>query len=369
LKEDRVTQQIGSADLGFGNFKAATNRHVVAIPSVVGVGETDMGLLSAGLEVGHAQTRLKQPDIVAWDGVKYLVGERVSEFARPIERMDFQRLADGPELRALCYAAFARLLGPGFHQLALIVGLPVEVMSHQTLGPETLRSLRGWLQGHHEFQVNGQPIWLEITAIKAMAQPAGAFFAWGLNEAGEWIRPAVDLEVPVAICDIGYNTIDNFVVSKGNVVARYTGGDTQGMRRAAEVLIESVNRRYGRSLSLHEADSFLRNPRPFLPVPGGPVDLTPLIHQALDTMIGGALALLERHWGQGREFAHLLFAGGGPAHERVRHALLSQYPHGVILPQPVTANAIGLARYGRRVFGTVAPGGITAPNTTPLPVQ
>jgi hypothetical protein len=364
-----MTPQIVGLDLGFGNFKAATSSHVVAIPSVVGVGETDLGLLSAGLALGHAQTHLKQPDTVAWDGVKYLVGERVSEFARPIERMDFQRLADGPELRALCYAAFARLLGPGSHQLALMVGLPVEVMASETLGPETLRRLRGWLQGHHEFQVNGQPIWLEMTAIKAMAQPAGAFFAWGLNEVGEWVRPAVDLEVPVAICDIGYNTIDNFVVSNGKVVARYTGGDTQGMRRAAEVLIESVKGRYGRALSLHEADTYLRNPRPYLPVPGGPVDLTPLTHQALDTMIGGALALLERHWGQGREFAHLLFAGGGPAHERVRQALLSQYPHGVILPQPVTANAIGLARYGRRVFGASPPVAATATNAMPLPAR
>ena len=37
--------------------------------------------------------------------------------------------------------------------------------------------------------------------------------------------------------------------------------------------------------------------------------------------------------------------------EALRDALVSQYPHGVILPEPVTANAVGLAIYARRVWG------------------
>ena len=53
-------------------------------------------------------------------------------------------------------------------------------------------------------------------------------------------------------------------------------------------------------------------------------------------------------WGNGRQFTHLLFTGGGA--ETLRDDLLRQYPHGVVLPEPITANAIGLARYGVRVF-------------------
>jgi hypothetical protein len=34
----------------------------------------------------------------------------------------------------------------------------------------------------------------------------------------------------------------------------------------------------------------------------------------------------------------------------LRATLLRQYPQGVVLPNPVTANAEGLARYAVRVF-------------------
>ena len=90
-------------DPGFGGFKAACigsgSTWVVTMPSVVGVGETDMGLLSLGA-LGRRR-RSRQPDQVTFDNVTYLVGEGVARYARPVERMDFLRLRDGPELRAL----------------------------------------------------------------------------------------------------------------------------------------------------------------------------------------------------------------------------------------------------------------------------
>ena len=59
-------------------------------------------------------------------------------------------------------------------------------------------------------------------------------------------------------------------------------------------------------------------------------------------------SFVERQWGNGRQFVHLLFTGGGA--EALRATLLRQYPQGVVLPNAVTANALGLARYAARVF-------------------
>ncbi len=70
--------------------------------------------------------------------------------------------------------------------------------------------------------------------------------------------------------------------------------------------------------------------------------------QALDTAAAGIVTYVELRWNKGRQFAHLLFTGGGA--ESLREALLRQYPHGVILPNPIAANAVGLARYAVRVF-------------------
>ena len=103
-------------DPGFGAMKAAfvgqEGTLVATVPSVVGVGDSDLGLLSVG-NIG-ARKRTRQPDRVSFDagGVRsYLVGENVARCARPVERMDFLRLSKGPELIALFYDAIFRLLG------------------------------------------------------------------------------------------------------------------------------------------------------------------------------------------------------------------------------------------------------------------
>ena len=126
-------------DPDFGNFKVACadsgGVRLATVPSVVGVGETDLGLLGLG-DLGRRR-RQAVPDKVAYGGVTYLVGEGVARFARPVQRMDFLRLSDGPELRALFYAAMYRFLrqaqdgvfGAGSHEAAPMVGLPVEVRS------------------------------------------------------------------------------------------------------------------------------------------------------------------------------------------------------------------------------------------------
>jgi len=229
-------------DPGFGNFKAALIQEepqAAVVPSVVGVGETDLGLLSLG---ALARRRRHTPDRVSFAGVTYLVGEHVARFARPArrERMDFLRLSDGPELRALGYDALFRLLGEGEHQVALMVGLPVAVtrprpdwVADRDQARATLRALRAWLPGEHRCAVNDTDLVLHVADVRAMAQPVGAYFAWGLDQQGQWSRPKADLQAPVGVCDVGFNTVDLFAVAGGDVVARFVGGDTVGIRWAA----------------------------------------------------------------------------------------------------------------------------------------
>jgi hypothetical protein len=335
-----------SFDPGFGNAKGAwvepgVGTRVAVVPSVVGVGETDLGLLSVG-KMGRRR-RQAIPDRVAFGGVSYLVGENVARFARPVQRMDFLRLSDGPELRALFYAALYRLLGAGVHRADLMVGLPVEVLADRARGRATLRGLRAWMVGAHEFAVNDEEAVLEVEGVQAMAQPAGAFFAWGLNDRGEWTKGKDNLKAPVAVCDVGFNTLDLFAVEGGKVVGRFTGGDTAGMRRAAELLVAAVRERYGIELSLHEADALMRQRQPRLYTSQGEVNVRALASQAQDTAAAGVVTFVEQRWGNGKRFAHLLFSGGGAA--ALEKGLLQQYPHGVVLPDPVSANAVGLARY------------------------
>lgn len=342
-----------SIDPGFGGTKTAEVRDgkilVYQIPSVVGQGSTDLGHLDLGLGTSR---RGRLPRRVSFDGVERLVGPNVAQYTRPVERMDFDRLQNGPELRALIYATLAGLLGPGQHQVQAVIGLPVEVLQ----GPraaETIAGLKDWLIGQHNYKVNGRSVSVDVQALRPIAQPVGTYFEWGLDLDGTWPGDRTEeLRAPVAVADLGFNTLDLFSVTAGQINRRYTGGDTLGMRRAATALSEELGRAFQRPLSLHEADALLRkfprsNSRPIhLHVPGGVTDVTAEVRSALDVTAGEVTSFIERTWGNGRQFSHLLLTGGGCLALGAR--LRRQLGHAVLLRDPVTANARGLARLAVR---------------------
>jgi hypothetical protein len=88
-------------------------------------------------------------------------------------------------------------------------------------------------------------------------------------------------------------------------------------------------------------------------VPGGDeVDLTSLVEQALSRASAQITNFVGDKWGAKPSFAYILFTGGGA--ESLKKALLRKYPKGMVLPSPVTANALGLARYAQRVWAEKA---------------
>jgi hypothetical protein len=319
----------------------------VQIPSTVGVGTTDLGGLTLGdFSKGH---RIEEPHLVRWGAnARYLVGPNVAEFARPLETLDFRRFSDGLGMRALTYASLGRLLGPGEHTVSIMAGLPVEVLEDNDLAEQTKRGLRTWLEGEHTFTVDGAETHLLVERVASMAQPAGTFFAWGLNDQGAWAKSPEAFEKSVAICDVGFNTLDVFTLRGGKIRRRYTGGDTAGMRRAVEMLLDALKTQYGVKYSLHEADALLRQGNPVIDIASGRIDLTELVRDAKKAAAAGILAFLDEHWGNGKQFGEMLFTGGGAA--ALEDELLGAYPTGDVMLNPVMANAMGLSRYGRRVF-------------------
>jgi hypothetical protein len=221
---------------------------------------------------------------------------------------------------------------------------------------EALRKLRTWLVGDHRFSVDGQSVTVAITQVKAMAQPVGTYFAWGADVNGRWKLKPEALQKTVAICDIGFNTLDLFAVENGQVVARFTGGDTLGMHRVADRLIRHVRERFGFSLSLHQADGLMREylkaGQVRLDHAGGEAELSPIVEQALDDAFAGVAQFIRQHWDRGLQFRYTLITGGGAQafHERITR----QYPQAIILPDSVMANAVGMAKFALRptVFGS-----------------
>ncbi len=341
-------------DPGFGNSKGAYingQLNTTHLSSVVGIGNTELGLLNAVSSSTRFMRKGRQdiPLRGSFEEVTYLVGENVANFARPVERMDFMRLGSGPELKALFYATMYNLLGEGVHgDIRLMVGLPVEVMLNRELALSTRRQLRNWMVGRHQFFVDDLGIVLDIRRVEVIAQPAGAYFSWGMNEEGKWVKPAEDLKQMLAVCDIGFNTVDLFVLQGGQPVARYTDGENLGMRRAAEILVNHIRKTANVTLSLHGADRLMRMRDPQLSTVDGMISLAAVSQQAYESVTAGVVQFVERSWGNARQFRRVLFTGGGA--EALRSQLARHYPHGVVLPSAVTANAAGLAKYGKRAL-------------------
>lgn len=331
-------------DPGFGTFNAseARNGTAVTIPAVVGIGGfDDMGLLSTGLSRGH---RSQKPQQVEFEGQTFLVGANVHKYRAPVTRLDYQRLGDGPELRALIYTTLAAQLDHR-DEVSLLIGLPVEVMKDRSTAQKTLYALRGWLVGNHIFSVDEQPYAIKIAQIKAMSQPLGSYFALGLDENGDW-KSSVDFDAPAVVIDLGFNTADVFGIQAGILTERFTGGDRLGMHKACYEIQSQAQDRFGARLSLYEADELIRSGgKGKIYHPNGHVDAQPIVNAALGKTFADIYIFLEKRLAEST-FRYLITVGGGAV--ALRSWLMGAYPSAIMPANPVINNAVGLARYAVR---------------------
>lgn len=322
-----------------------------ALPSSVGLANRHRkdGLTLGGVVRAHRASR--QPFRVAFDRVEYLVGPNVADFTHPIDRMDFDRFSDSPELRATLYTALYRIVNGGAHEMALAIALPVEVLQDRDEGDRVERAMRSWLLGEHRFSVDGVETVLTVTALRArIPQPVATWFDWGLDTTGQWIKGTEAMRAPTLIVDEGYNTLDVLVVEGGKISHRYTGGDTLGMRRAAERLIETLQHRHGLILELYKANELIQETvngqQSLVYVRGQAVDVTQEARQAVGALEVDVVNFIDRAVGKAREAYHVLLTGGGVLALAVRlHRL---FPQATTMYEPVLANARGLAKLAAR---------------------
>jgi len=149
-------------DLGNGGFKGAGLRvkkpaqdaqpevrevFTAYLPSKVGVGDTNLGVLSLGGFGKRTRGDDKPIQVVSSEGA-YLVGPNVERYAALLERFDPSKYADSPELRAVTRALLAQMVDGGSSEVALIVALPVDVMMSSN-AKETIKGIEAWLLGEH----------------------------------------------------------------------------------------------------------------------------------------------------------------------------------------------------------------------------
>lgn len=353
--------EFGASDFGYGGIKTARvvndgdglKMLTYTLPSVVGVGSTDTGALGlAGIMRQRPQAR---PMKISFDGLEYLVGEGLGQYAAPSERMDLFRFTDSPELRALLYASLAKLFKG--RDIALVIGMPVEILKDEELAKNTEREMKKWLLGYHHFELEylqgrqtiKQTKYFNIVNIRLKEQPLGTWLNWGFDNAGQWTNRK-PLKAPALIIDCGFNTLDVYAFVNGHIDRR-TDGDMLGVRRIAEMVIEQLDNQYSDlGLSLHEADELAQcvvaGKKAFVHIYGELTDVTNAVRQSIYKWLSDAETYLDRRLGKGVGQFRIFSTGGGSY--ALASRLNKRFPKMIVPANPVTSNAEGLAKLANR---------------------
>jgi hypothetical protein len=231
--------------------------------------------------------------------------------------------------------------------VALAIALPVEVVQEKQEAAQVERAMRGWLVGEHVFSVDGVETVLTITTIRAkIPQPVATWFDWGMDTRGEWTKGREAMVAPTLIVDEGFNTLDVVVIENGRISDRLSGGDTLGMSRAAEELIETVKGQFDVNVELYRANELIKdyiNGRPVeIYVHGELTDVTAIARSCVNSLAADVNNYFTRSLGKTKGSYKVLLTGGGII--GLREALLRRFPKATVMYEPVLANARGLAK-------------------------
>jgi hypothetical protein len=317
--------------------------NVISVGLDAGMGAIKLWSGGQGLDVlsqvavngsGHLEGQIglrneKRPLMVTTSDGEFYVGAKAHNYGRPIENLDFARLFDSPEMRALVYGSWTRFMeayGAFDGPLSVMVGLPLQTMGDDM--KDARKSLRKWLSGPHTWTADGASYTVNVERVRWTSQPVGALFDFVMDDS---------LNIPagrgsaltdeVGVLSVGFNTLELMVVQDQVATERFTGGEKLGVRRLLE-LVDPKN-----EYSLGEKDVKLRlgtlKYKDKLPIWAREVN--------------GAI---ERVWGESlSRFAAVLVVGGGAV-------LLGEHLNlrgkAVVLDNPVLAISHGLEKLDRK---------------------
>ena len=305
-------------DPGFGNTNVCIDGQVHSVQSAIARPQ-ELGLVAIGMRQARSGSEIK----IA--GQTFTFGEGAWNQGSLHGGLDYTSLAS-VERHALFLGTAANLLPPGKHCFELmVVGLPVPLLKDQTQAEGIFSRLKAW-KGNHQFQKDGQDYTVSIERMKVLAQPVGAYANWLLDE--NLVPRRNGHKAEVAVLDIGFNTLDLYVIQGGQVMTRFIGGGKVGVRRLLNLLNEDER-------ELEELDSALRRHK-----------LHPS-HTQMELWLNEILAVMERSWPNLKRFSAVIPTGGGAMilDSLLRNTLISK---GAAIYWPedaLNANVIGLWKW------------------------
>ncbi|HLZ62108.1 MAG TPA: ParM/StbA family protein [Ktedonosporobacter sp.] len=341
----------GNAEMG--GVTVINGKNVTrSIPTAFAKADTN-AMHNLGVKVDQSNTHVIQ---FQGEAMAYCVGDLALQQAVEVYhgRGDIQRYASRFSLRGML--TLAALLIPDLEcGLCVVTGLPAETYI-KNMGLRN--AIKSALDGTHVFTIDNGKTWRRFTIDIAtvVMEGAGALIAYGDRSTNKLTESAV--------IDIGGRTTDLYVARGQVPVTDYCKGKPLGVESATQMLMDTFEANYDRSLSLLEAREIMYAyasngvvSYPDISVYGKTVrayDLDRLVVEAV-TQVGSEIAsFVAAAWRQSdrdavaASFKPVLNIGGGVYY--FHNVLKQRIPHLSRPEDPIHANPLGYSNLAGRLL-------------------
>lgn len=335
-----MPRSIEVIDLGNGYFKGASSvgDRVVVLPAVVGNGATPPALF----RVTDQNQKLDSISFMSRDGKEYAIGNNAIKNCK-IRNHDITEDKYVSESTLILANAMMTLLSPHTSTIAnVVIALPVHKMN---IAENVIRVFKGNQFGGkvgYFGEYEKVPKTINVDQVIAIEQPWGTLFKQILNERGE-----IDKEKAkrgIAVFDIGFKTNDGIVFRNLGMIGRLTINSKNGMFVAFEEIKNKISEKFGgMEVQIYEVPEIVRTGT----VAG--VSVQGIIEEAMYNLAYNIILEIKNSaWANAYEIEHYVFTGGGAQ-------LLKPYLQQAFIDstyETSTANAEGLLRYAKRIWGS-----------------
>lgn len=289
------------------------------------------------LEIAQGRRRRKPVVVETEAAGKLYVGHGAHAFGMPVENMDFQRLSESAEIRAVFYGAmseYMRQFGAFVEPLSLVVGLPFQMLIGQSESVAKFRrAVNGWMSGEHHWMADGKAFTLTVDGIHLYPQALGAPVDYALDMRGKAISDerTMALKNECGTISIGSNTVELLVSKRDENTHRFNGGKAIGVRQLWRRVDPRQMYTFGEFCDRLEGNEL-------------PEDLR--VEPHLDSWTAEILGFVDSMWGQAYNRFHRVFLVGGGAillESRLRRKFNGK---SVFMDDPVMSIGRGMFKVG-----------------------
>jgi len=342
----------GNAKIGGVTVLRDGSTHTCSIPTAFSKADIT-AMRNLGIKIDQSSTHVIQ---FYDDEMTYAIGELAIQQSVDVYhgRGDIQRYASKFSLRGLLAAA-ASMIPDSEFGLSVVTGLPAETYIKNI----ALRNhIKATLDGTHVFTVDYGQTYRRVTieVLTVVMEGAGALITYGDKTTSKTTESAV--------IDIGGRTTDLYVARGQVPVADYCKGKPLGVESATQMLMDTFESKYERSLSLLEAREVMyayasggRIDYPDISVYGKTVSTQLLERLATEavTQVGSEIvSFIASAWRQSdrdtvaASFKPVLHIGGGVFY--FYNLLKQRIPHLSRPDDPIHANALGYCSLASRLL-------------------